>query len=63
MDKYKIASFDLATEDVYEIIRRQLPSNFELVTLETGTLEDRIEKARDADFIIAATGNKSCKKA
>mgnify|MGYP000913796808 FL=1 len=57
MDKYKIASFDLATEDVYEIIRRQLPSNFELVTLETGTLEDRIEKARDADFIIAATGS------
>lgn len=57
MKKIKIASFDFATEDVYDIIRRQLPEDFELITLETGTLEDRIEKARDAEFIIAATGS------
>lgn len=54
---YKIASFDYATEDIYEVIRDQFPENFELITLETGTLEDRIDKAREADFIIAATGS------
>ena len=57
MKEYKIASFDFATEDVYDVIRSRFPENFELITLETGTLEDRIEKARDADFIIAATGS------
>lgn len=57
MMTYKIASMDFATEDIYKIIRNQLPDHFELVTLETGTLEDRIEKARDCDFIIAATGS------
>lgn len=57
MRKYKVASFDFATDDVYEIIRNEFPENFELITLETGTLEDRIEKAEEADFIIAATGS------
>lgn len=57
MTKYKVASFDLATPDVYEVIRNQFPDNFELITLETGTLEDRVEKAKDVDFIIAATGS------
>lgn len=57
MERYKIASFDYATEDIYEVIRDQFPENFELITLETGTLEDRIDKAREADFIIAATGS------
>lgn len=57
MEKYKVASFDFATEDVYKVIRSEFPNNFELVTLDTGTLEDRIEKAKDAHFIIAATGS------
>lgn len=57
MEKIKIVSMDFATEDVYEIIRGQLPEQFELVTLETGTLEDRINKVKDCEFIIAATGS------
>jgi len=56
MKKYKIASFDLATEDVYEVIRSQFPDNFELITLKDGTLEDRIRIAEEADFFISATG-------
>ena len=56
MKKYKIASFDLATEDVYEVIRSQFPENFELITLKDGTLEDRIRIAEEADFFISATG-------
>lgn len=56
MSEFKVVSMDFATPDVYEIIRSELPDNFELVTLETGTLEDRIQKVRDCDFIIAATG-------
>lgn len=56
MKKYKIASFDLATEDVYEVIRGQFPENFELITLKDGTLEDRIRIAEEADFFISATG-------
>ena len=56
MTKVKVASMDVMAPDVYEIIRSQLPENFELVTLETGTIEDRIQKVRDCDFILAATG-------
>lgn len=56
MKKYKIASFDLATDDVYEVIRGQFPDNFELITLKDGTLEDRIRIAEEADFFISATG-------
>lgn len=56
MKKYRIASFDLATDDVYEVIRGQFPENFELITLKDGTLEDRIRIAEEADFFISATG-------
>lgn len=55
-ERYKIASFDFATQDVYNVIQATLPENFELVTLKTGTLEEKIENARDADFFMAATG-------
>jgi len=57
MKKYKIASFDFATPDIYDVIRKQFPENFELITLDADTLEDRVEKAKEADFIIAATGS------
>jgi phosphoglycerate dehydrogenase-like enzyme len=56
MKKYRIASFDFATEDIYEVIREQFPDNFELVTLKDGSLDDRIRIAEDADFLISATG-------
>lgn len=57
MKKYKVVSFDYATADIYETIREQFPENFELITLDEDTLKDRTEKAKDADFIIAATGS------
>lgn len=57
MQKYKIASFDYANEEIYDILRRQFPENFELITLDEDSLEDRVKKAKEADFIIAATGS------
>lgn len=57
MKKFKVASFDFATEDIYRVIRKQFPENFELITLDEDTLEDRVEKVKEADFIIAATGS------
>lgn len=56
MTKYKIASFDFATEDIYEVIRSQFPQEFELLTLKDGSLEDRISIGKEADFFISATG-------
>ncbi|WP_409228183.1 2-hydroxyacid dehydrogenase [Gudongella sp. SC589] len=56
MKKYRIATFDFATEDIYEVIRNQFPPNFELLTLTDGSLEDRIRIGKEADFFIAATG-------
>ncbi|MCR3955623.1 MAG: 2-hydroxyacid dehydrogenase [Gudongella sp.] len=56
MRKYRIATFDFATEDIYKAIREEFPSNFELITLSDGSLEDRIRIGKEADFFIAATG-------
>lgn len=56
MKKYKIASFDFANEDIYNVIRSEFPDNFELLTLKDGTLEDRIRIGKEADFFISATG-------
>jgi len=44
-----------ATEDVYEIIRSQLPEGFELVTLNKEDDNERREKIKEVDFIIVAT--------
>lgn len=57
MERFKVASFDFATDDIYDVIRKQFPDNFELITLDADTLEDRVKKAREVDFIIAATGS------
>jgi len=44
-----------APDDVYEIIRSQLPEDFELVTLKKEDDKERGEKIREVDFIIVAT--------
>jgi len=44
-----------APDDVYEIIRSQLPEDFELVTLKKEDDKERGEKIRGVDFIIVAT--------
>jgi phosphoglycerate dehydrogenase-like enzyme len=44
-----------APEDVYEIIRSQLPKGFELVTLERDDDKERLDKIEDIDFVLVAT--------
>jgi len=44
-----------ATEDVYEIIRSQLPEGFELITLERDDDHERQEKIKEVDFVLVAT--------
>lgn len=56
MAPIKVVSMDLAAPDVYDIIRRTMPPEFELVTLETGTLEDRVAKVKGCEYIITAVG-------
>lgn len=52
----KVVSMDHASEEVYAIIRNTMPPGFELVTLETGSLEDRIDKVKGCEYIITAVG-------
>jgi lactate dehydrogenase-like 2-hydroxyacid dehydrogenase len=55
MAEFKVIYMNYATEDVYGIIRSQLPEGFELVTLEKDDDGERKEKIRDVDFILVAT--------
>lgn len=56
MKKYKVAYFDLATEDIYDVVRSCFSDDFEIVTLENKTLEEKKKKAKDADFILTGAG-------
>lgn len=56
MKKIKVASFDFATEDIYKVIQEELPENFQLIPLKTGSLDEKIKNGKEADFFIAATG-------
>lgn len=56
MKKYKVAYFDVATEDIYDVVRSCFSEDFEIVTLENKTLEEKIKKAQDADFILTGAG-------
>lgn len=56
MEKIKVASFDFANEDIYQVIQDAMPEEFELVSLKTGSLEEKIKIGADAEFFIAATG-------
>jgi len=55
MSKFKVLYMNHAPEDVYEIIRSQLPEDFELVTLEKEDDKERKDKIKGVDFIIVAT--------
>ena len=55
MPKFKVLYMNYATEDVYEIIRSQLPEGFELVTLKKEDDNEKREKIKEVDFIIVAT--------
>lgn len=55
MAKFKVLYMNLAPEDVYKIIRSQLPEGFELITLGKEDDLERKEKIRDVDFVLTAT--------
>jgi len=55
MSKFRVLYMNYAPDDVYEIIRSQLPEDFELVTLKKEDDKERGEKIREVDFIIVAT--------
>lgn len=52
MKKYKLAYFDLVTEDIYDIVRARFSDEFELITLDNNSIEEKIAKVKDVDFII-----------
>lgn len=51
---YKVLYLNLATPDVYEIVRSQLPEGFSLLTLSNNDDQERLEKAKEADFFLVA---------
>lgn len=53
--RHKVLYFDVATPEVYEIIRGELPPDFDLITLTTGDQHERLAKLPDAEFILVAT--------
>lgn len=55
MVQYKVLYMELTGKGVYDLIRSQLPVDFQLVTLDTEEPEEKLQKIRDADFILVAT--------
>lgn len=53
MKKYKITYLDLVPEDIYNIARESFSDKFEWTILSNNTLEEKIHKVREADFILA----------
>ena len=54
MVRFKVLYMNCASEDVYKIIRSQLPECLQLVTLNADDSNERMEKVKDADFILIA---------
>jgi phosphoglycerate dehydrogenase-like enzyme len=54
MRKRKIFYFSHAPENVYDIIRQEVPDGFELVTLENDSDEERKTKIADCEVVIVA---------
>jgi len=55
MSRFKVIYLNHATEDVYDIIRSQLPDGFDLITLEKDDDQERREKIKEVDFVLVAT--------
>jgi phosphoglycerate dehydrogenase-like enzyme len=51
---YSVVYWNRATEDVYDVIRGQLPAGWRLVTLQGDAKKEWREQIRDADFMIVA---------
>ncbi len=54
MPTHKVFYFSYAPENVYEIIREQVPAGFELVTLEEDSDAERKHKIADCEVVIVA---------
>ena len=55
MGKYKVLFWDVLPPTIIEILKSIMPDDFELVIMEKGTDEERIQKANEADFIFSAS--------
>jgi len=54
MSTHKVFYFSHAPQNVYEIIREELPPGFELVTLKEDSDDERKEKLADCEVVIVA---------
>ena len=54
MPTHKVFYYSFAPENVYEIIREQVPAGFELVTLEADSDVERKRKIADCEVVIVA---------
>jgi lactate dehydrogenase-like 2-hydroxyacid dehydrogenase len=54
MPTHKVFYYSFAPENVYEIIREQLPADFELVTLDEDSDAERQQKIADCEVVIVA---------
>jgi len=50
--KYKVLYTGRVGKQIWDIIRSQLPENFELLTLETNNRKELLTKLKDADFVF-----------
>ena len=54
MSTHKVFYFSHAPENVYEIIREEVPPGFELISLNEDSDDERIEKLADCEAVIVA---------
>jgi phosphoglycerate dehydrogenase-like enzyme len=54
MSVNKVVCFNVAPEDIYTVLREELPAGFELITLESEDEQEVLEKVKDADYILVA---------
>lgn len=54
VNKHRVFYFSYAPENVYEIIREEVPEGFELVTLDSDSDEERMAKIADCEVVIVA---------
>jgi D-3-phosphoglycerate dehydrogenase len=55
MERYKVLFWDVLPATIIDILKSIIPDEFELIIMEKGDEEERIRKAKDADFIFSAS--------
>lgn len=51
---FKVLYFSVTNPELYEVIRSLAPKGFEVITLDRGDEPERLEKLKEADFILVA---------